>query len=108
MPDRVALRRAAHRAQRIVADFDAVLAQYRGEGFRHLAGVFDRGPRHVEYDECDVLHAFAAINLKMSARILRPTVRVGNERIECENRNGNVEGVLADRNNGREMREHVL
>ena len=37
MSDSVALRRAANRAQRIVADFDAMLAQYRREGFRHLA-----------------------------------------------------------------------
>ena len=45
-----------NRAQSVVADFDTVIAQYGRECFRHLAGVFDRGSRHVEYDELDVLH----------------------------------------------------
>jgi hypothetical protein len=56
VPDRVALRRTAHRAQCVVVDCDPVFAQHAGESLGHLARVFDRRAGHVENNQSYTFH----------------------------------------------------
>jgi hypothetical protein len=57
MPDRIPLGSATHCAQRLVVNRNAMPGENRRKGFGHLAGIFNGGASHVEYDECDTLHA---------------------------------------------------